>query len=94
MRTKDSYQEHMLGYLVGVKTGIERLERSAQIRRNDVIELYNDLDIALEHLWWIIRSNDVEWEPLRHNLEGRCDDLLRGYYRVQLRSRNSEARVD
>jgi len=39
MRTKDSYQEHMLGYLVGVQIEIERLERSRQIRRSELIEV-------------------------------------------------------
>lgn len=87
MRTKDSYQEHMLGYLVGVQSEIERLERIPHITRSDLFELYDDLDAALERLWWIINSNDMEWESLRHNLEGRCDDLLRDYYQVLRYSR-------
>ncbi len=86
MRTKDSYQEHMLGYLFGVQTEIERLEQSPHIRRSDLIELYGNLDTALERLRWIINSNEIEWELLRYNLEGCCDDLLRGYYRVRLHS--------
>jgi hypothetical protein len=89
MRTKDSYQEHMLGDLVGVETEIEKLEQLSHIRRSDLIELYNKLDAALERLWLIISSNEIEWELLRFNLEASCDDLLRGYYRILLRSRKS-----
>jgi hypothetical protein len=89
MRTKDSYQEHMLGYLVGVETEIERLERLPHIQRSDLFDIYNKLDAALEYLWWIISSSEMEWELLRFNLEASCDDLLRGYYRILLRSHKS-----
>ena len=92
MRTKDSYQEHMLGYLVGVQIEIERLERSRQIRRSELIEVYECLDSALEYLWWVISSSDTEWEPLRFNLEARCDDLLQGYDRALRHFPRSKAR--
>jgi hypothetical protein len=91
MRTKDSYQEHMPGYLVGVQTYIKRLEGSPQVRRRDLIEIYEHLDNALEHLWWVIHSSDTEWEPLRFHLEACCHDLLSGYQRVLLRWQGTEA---
>jgi hypothetical protein len=81
MWPKDDYQEHMLGYLDGVRTEIERLEQS-RIYRNDTDELFDDLEIALEQLWWLIEANDVEWEGFRYTLEASCDDLLRNFYRV------------
>ena len=93
MRTKDSYQEHMLGYLGGVQTEIELLGQS-RIRRNALLELYHDLDIALERLWRLIGASDTDWEQFRFTLEASCDDLLRAIYRV-LRStgRLSEAEL-
>jgi hypothetical protein len=86
MRTKDSYQEHMLGYLVGVQTEIERLERSRQIRRSDLVELYANLDTAQDYLWRVIRASDRDWERFRFVLEANCEDLLRAFYRVVLSS--------
>ncbi len=71
----------MLGYLGGVQTDIELLEQ-LRIRRHDLIELYNDLDLTLERLWRLIGASDADWERFRFTLEASCDELLRAFYRV------------
>jgi hypothetical protein len=76
MWTKDYYQEQMLGYLDWVQTEIEELE-PAYGRQNDLNELYDDLEIALERLWWLIGASDVDWEDYRYPVETSCDALLR-----------------
>jgi hypothetical protein len=73
MWPKEDYQEHMLGYLDWVQTEIERLEQG-RIRRNDLDELYDDLEVALERLWRLI--------GVRYMLEASCDELLHAFYRV------------
>ena len=81
MWVKDYYQEQMLGYLDWVQTEIEHLEQT-RIRRNDLDELYDDLEIALERLWRLIRASDRDWERFRYVLESSCDELLQAFYRV------------
>lgn len=72
MWTKESYQEHMLGYLYGVETQIEALEQSP----SEIRLLYRILDRALDRLWRLIMASDTEWEWFRFALEVSCDDLL------------------
>lgn len=81
MWAKDYYQEQMLGYLDWVQTEIEHLEQ-ARIRRNDLNELYDDLEIALDRLWQVIWASDVDWEGFRGLLEASCDELLQAFYRA------------
>jgi hypothetical protein len=81
MWAKDYYQEQMLGYLDWVQTEIEHLEQT-RIRQNDLNELYDDLEIALERLWQLIWASDVDWEGFRYTLEASCDTLLLTFYRV------------
>ena len=81
MWQKDDYQEHMLGYLGWIQTEIERTEQ-ARIRCNDLDQLYEELEIALERLWRLIRSTEVDWERFRYPLELSCDSLLRRFYRI------------
>ena len=81
MWAKDYYQEQMLGYLGWVQTEIERLEQT-RIRRNDLDELYDDLEITPERLWRLIRASDRDWEGSRYMLEVSCDELLHALYRV------------
>lgn len=76
MWIKDDYQEHMLGYLAGVRTEIEQLTH-ARIQQYDLNELYTELDKVSELLWWLIESSDRDWEGLRTPLEASCDALLR-----------------
>jgi hypothetical protein len=78
MWTKESYQEHMLGYLYGVETQIEALEQSP----SEIRLLYRILDRALDRLWRLIMASDTEWEWFRFALEVSCDDLLDALYRV------------
>ena len=78
MWAKDYYQEQMLGYLDWMQTELERLERSS-VRHNDLDELYDDLDVAIERLWRLIGSTEVDWERFRHPLEVSCDTLLRTF---------------
>jgi hypothetical protein len=91
MWTKDFYQETMLGYLDGVEAEIEALEQT-RVTHGDLIELYENLDIALERLWRVIRASDADWEQFRFPLEANCEDLLRGYYRVLHHSRRLKPR--
>jgi hypothetical protein len=81
MWTKDDYQDHMMGYLDGVRTEIERLARASRQWRN-LDEFYSDLDFAFECLQRLIKAGDTEWEAFRYTLEASCDVLLRGLYRV------------
>jgi hypothetical protein len=81
MWQKDDYQEHMLGYLSWVQTEIERIEQ-ARIRRNDLDQLYEELEVALDRLWRLIWASDVDWEGFRYTLEASCDELLQAFYRV------------
>ena len=74
MWPKDDYQEHMLGYLDGVRVEFERLVPSPQ---RDRIEFYANLDSSLECLWQLIRASEVEWEAYRYPLETQCAELLR-----------------
>jgi hypothetical protein len=82
MWIKDSYQEQMLGYLDGVQTEIELLAQS-RLRRNELVELSTDLDIASEQLWQLIEATDVDWERYRFTLEASCDELLHIFYHAQ-----------
>ena len=81
MWTKDYYQEQMLGYLDWVQTEIEQLEEK-RMRRNDLDELYDYLEIALDRLWRLIRASDVDWEGFRYTLEASCDELLGAFFRA------------
>lgn len=75
MWTKDDYQEHMIGYLAGVRAEIERLTH-ANFRRHDLNELRAILDSTSELLWWLIEASDADWEERRNPLEASCDELL------------------
>jgi hypothetical protein len=81
MWTKDDYQEHMSGYLEGVRIEIDRLAR-LRVQSHSVNEFYTRLDIALDCLRQLILASDVEWEGYRYTLEASCDSLLRTFYRV------------
>lgn len=75
MWTKDDYQEHMLGYLVGVREEIECLSHS-NLNHHEIIKMLTQLDKAFQHLWWIIGSSDTDWERFRYVLEACCQELL------------------
>ena len=81
MWQKEDYQEHMLGYLGWVQTEIERTEQ-ARIHRNDLDQLYEELEIALEQLWRLISASEGDWERFRYPLELSCDSLLRRFYGI------------
>lgn len=81
MWQKEDYQEHMLGYLGGLQTEIERTEPT-RIRWNDLDQVYEELEIALEQLWRLISASEVDWERFRYPLELSCDSLLRRFYRI------------
>lgn len=81
MWPKDDYQEHMLGYLGEIQTGIDQLACS-RLQRHELNLLYSDLDITSERLWQLIGARDDEWELCRFSLEASCDRLLRGFNHV------------
>ncbi len=81
MWTKDDYQEHMLGYLSDVQAEIEQISHSSPPQHN-FNELLTHLDRVSERLWWLIESNDADWEGFRYPLEARCDELLRALHRM------------
>mgnify|MGYP001213455850 CR=1 FL=1 len=82
MWPKEDYQEHMLGYIDGVRVELEQLAYTGlgQHERNAI---YVKLYITLNYLWTLIESSDAEWEKHRYALEDSCDVLLRTFYSTQ-----------
>lgn len=76
MWPKDDYQEHMLGYLSEIQTGIDQFARS-RLQQYELQVLYTDLMITSEQLWQLIEARDDEWEACRYSLEASCERLLR-----------------
>src|SRR5262245_6974665 len=79
MLLKDDYQEHMLGYIDGVRVEFEGLIHF-QLQQYEVNAFYTNLDIAFERLWNLIGASDVDWEAYRSALETSCDELLRALH--------------
>lgn len=78
MWPKDDYQEHMLGYLDGVRVEFEQ----RVVQQPIFNQFYIELDIASEYLWQLIGASDRDWEESRYMLEISCDELLRVFYQV------------
>ena len=76
MWPKEDYQEHMLGYLDGLRMEFEYLIDS-HLQQQNLSEFYTNLDITSECLWQLIRASDRDWEAYRYPLEANCDELLR-----------------
>lgn len=79
MWTKDDYQEHMLGYIDGVRSEFERLVQSS-FPQYDLNAFYTDLDTTFECLWRLIGARDADWEGFRYPLEASCARLLRALH--------------
>jgi hypothetical protein len=79
MWPKEDYQEHMLGYLDGLRIESERFLHE-HVQQYDFNEFYANLDITSESLWQLIESDDADWEGFRCMLETSCDALLRAMH--------------
>src|SRR5262245_31468774 len=75
MWPKEDYQEHMLGYLLGLRMEFVQLIH-AHVQQYDFNEFYASLDITSERLWQLIGASEVDWEGYRYPLEASCDELL------------------
>lgn len=78
MWPKEDYQEHMLGYLDGMRIEFER-HVHFHFQHLDLNEFYTSLDTVFECLWQLIGASELDWEGYRSPLETRCDELLRAF---------------
>ena len=81
MWPKEDYQEHMFGYLDGLRIEFEQIIHD-HFQRHDFKEFYANLDTTSDCLWQLIGASDADWEGYRYPLEASCDELLRAMHQL------------